>query len=204
MHENGRSRFADRSRSRFHGPSRRGGFAKTCLEVRKVAAVFQQSREIQYDKSAFSNLPPGCFAEQLFHLALPWVVPGRDYKIKFTVSGIPSCQWCKYFIWFSLTFSAFFGAIILGGSAQIGFLYLHIHHHYSFFIFFLPFSLPGIVSPFPWSHLCLFWPSQFKFVVICAPFLIKFPFWGAIMTSQTCDQWAFELLSELCWKSTNK
>lgn len=169
---------------------------ETCLEVGKVAAVFHQSREIQYDKSAFSNLPPGCFAEQLFHLALLWVVPGRDYKIKFTVSGIPSCQRYKYFLRFSLTFSAlafffFFCAVISGGNTQIGFFYLHIHHHYSLFIFFILFPLPGKISPFPWSHPHLFLPSQFKFVVSHAPFQYNSLF-GVIITSNTCDRCTVE------------
>lgn len=55
---------------------------------------------------------------------------------------------------------------------QIEFFYLHIHLHYSLFIFFILFPLPGIIGPFPWSHLHLLLPSQFKFVVSHAPFSI--------------------------------
>lgn len=81
----GRSRFANRSsgkeKKNVHG------------SWKSRYSFSTRAGKIQYDKSAFLNLPPGCFAEQLLHLALPWVVPGRDYKIKFTVSGVPSLQW---------------------------------------------------------------------------------------------------------------
>lgn len=81
----GRSRFANRSLDKKKKTNVRGSW-------KSRHSFSTRARKIQYDKSASLNLPPGCFAEQPLHLALPWVVPGRDYKIKFTVSGVPSLQ----------------------------------------------------------------------------------------------------------------